>query len=141
MSISLIYQYWPHTELIKKLPRWFEFIFNTPSHHRVHHASNVKYLDQNHGGILIIWDRLLGTFQEELDAEKPKYGITTNINTYNLFKIAGHEYGDLWKDVKRAPTFKDKLKYIFYPPGWSHDGPDLRARSLRSQLAANQNKQ
>lgn len=141
MSVSLIYQYWPHTELIKKMPRWFEFIFNTPSHHRVHHASNVRYLDQNHGGILIIWDRLFGTFQEELDAEKPKYGITTNINTYNLFKIAGHEYADLWKDIKRAPTFKDKLKYIFYPPGWSHDGPDLRARTLRSQIAGTQKKQ
>lgn len=139
MSISLIYQYWVHTELIRRLPRWYEFIFNTPSHHRVHHASNVRYLDQNHAGILIIWDRMFGTFTEERDDDKPVYGITKNINTYNLFKIAGHEFVDLWHDVKRAPTFKDKLKYIFYPPGWSHDGPDHRARSLRKQLAA-QNK-
>ena len=136
MSVSLIYQYWPHTELIRKMPRWFEFIFNTPSHHRVHHASNIRYLDQNHGGILIIWDRLFGTFQEERDDEKPVYGITKNINTYNLFKIASHEFVDVWADVKRAPTFKDKLKYIFYPPGWSHDGPDQRARTLRRQMAA-----
>ena len=134
MSLSLIYQYWVHTELIKRLPRWFELFLNTPSHHRVHHASNVRYLDQNHAGILIIWDRMFGTFADESDEEKPVYGITKNINTYNLFKIAGHEFVDLWKDVKRAPTFKDKLKYIFYPPGWSHDGPDLRARTLRRQL-------
>jgi sterol desaturase/sphingolipid hydroxylase (fatty acid hydroxylase superfamily) len=139
MSISLIYQYWVHTELIRKLPKWFEFFFNTPSHHRVHHASNVRYLDQNHAGILIIWDRMFGTFAEEREEEKPVYGLTKNIHTYNLFKIASHEFFDIWKDVKRAPKFKDKLKYIFYPPGWSHDGPDLRARTLRKQLAA-QNK-
>ncbi len=139
ISVSLIYQYWPHTELIRKLPRWFEFIFNTPSHHRVHHASNVRYLDQNHGGILIIWDRLLGTFQEEKDEEKPVYGITQNIDTYNLGVIAMHEYVNLWHDVKRAPTFTDKLKYIFYPPGWSHDGPDHRARTLRKNLFSAQN--
>ena len=136
MSFSLIYQYWVHTELIKRLPRWYEFIFNTPSHHRVHHASNIRYLDQNHAGILIIWDRMFGTFSPEMDNEKPIYGITKNINTYNLFKIAGHEFVDVYHDVKRAPTFKDKLKYIFYPPGWSHDGPDLRAKTLRKNLQA-----
>lgn len=134
MSISLIYQYWPHTELIRRMPRWFEFIFNTPSHHRVHHASNIRYLDQNHGGILIIWDRLFGTFAEERDDEKPVYGITKNIHTYNLFKIAGHEYYDLWQDVKNAPGLMNKLKYIFMPPGWSHNGPDQRAKTLRRQL-------
>lgn len=140
ISFSLIYQYWVHTELIKKLPRWFEFFFNTPSHHRVHHASNARYLDCNHAGILIIWDKLFGTFSEEKDFEKPIYGITKNIHTYNLFKIALHEYGDLWKDVKRAPDFVTKLKYIVMPPGWSHDGTDLRARTLRKQLYARENK-
>ena len=134
MSLSLIYQSWVHTELIKKLPAWYEFIFNTPSHHRVHHASNIRYLDQNHAGILIIWDRLFGTFAAERDDEKLIYGITKNIETFNLFKIASHEYIDLGKDVHRAPKFSDKLKYIFYPPGWSHDGPDLTARNLRKQL-------
>lgn len=136
MSFSLIYQYWVHTELIKRMPAWFECIFNTPSHHRVHHASNIRYLDQNHAGILIIWDRMFGTFAAERDEEKPIYGITKNIHTYNLFKIASHEFIDIWKDVKRAPTFADKLKYIFYPPGWSHDGPDQTAKTLRRQLAA-----
>ncbi|MES2619721.1 MAG: sterol desaturase family protein [Bacteroidota bacterium] len=135
MSISLIYQYWVHTELIRKLPKWFEFFFNTPSHHRVHHASNVRYLDRNHAGILIIWDRMFGTFSEERQEEKPIYGLTKNIHTFNLFKIASHEFFDIWKDVKSAPKFSDKLKYIFYSPGWSHDGPDLRARTLRKQLA------
>jgi sterol desaturase/sphingolipid hydroxylase (fatty acid hydroxylase superfamily) len=134
MSISLIYQYWVHTELIRKLPRWFEFIFNTPSHHRVHHASNFRYLDQNHAGILIIWDRMFGTFAEEDENEKPVYGITKNIHTYNLFKIAGHEFADIWKDVSRASSLSHKLKYMFMSPGWSHDGPDLRAKTLRKKL-------
>jgi sterol desaturase/sphingolipid hydroxylase (fatty acid hydroxylase superfamily) len=133
MSVSLIYQFWPHTELIRKFPRWFEFLFNSPSHHRVHHASNVRYLDQNHAGILMIWDRMFGTFSEEKDEEKPVYGLTKNITSYNPLVIVSHEYKDIWKDVKRAPTFADKLKYIFYPPGWSHDGQDQRAKTLRRQ--------
>ena len=135
MSISLIYQYWTHTEIIRRFPRWFEFIFNTPSHHRVHHATNVRYLDRNHGGILIIWDRLFGTFAEEREDEKPVYGITKNIHTYNLFKIAFHEYQDLVHDVRTAPTFTDKVKHLIMPPGWSPTGPDLRAKTLRKQLA------
>ncbi|MCW5907929.1 MAG: sterol desaturase family protein [Chitinophagales bacterium] len=135
MSISLIYQYWVHTELIRKLPRVLELVLNTPSHHRVHHASNIRYLDRNHAGILIIWDRLFGTFAEEREEEKPVYGITKNIHTYNLFKIATHEFADIWHDVKRAPTLKDKLKYMFYSPGWSHNGPDLRANTLRKQVS------
>ena len=134
MSLSLIYQYWVHTELIKRLPGWYEFIFNTPSHHRVHHASNIRYLDQNHAGILVIWDRMFGTFSPELNEEKPIYGITKNIETYNLFKIASHEYVDVWRDVRRAPTLSAKFKYIFFSPGWSHDGPDLRAKTLRKNM-------
>jgi len=132
MSISLIYQFWLHTETIRSLGP-LEWIFNTPSHHRVHHGSNVRYLDRNHAGILIIWDRLLGTFQKE--DEKVVYGITTNIHTYNPLKIASHEYIALWNDVKRAPGFFNKLKYIFMPPGWSHDGSTLTADQLRSSYA------
>ena len=134
LTISLVYQFFQHTELVRKLPKPIEWIFNTPSHHRVHHGSNIKYLDQNHAGILIIWDRLFGTFQKEDDKEPVKYGITTNIHTYNPFKIASHEYINLCHDVKRAKSFKDKLRYIFMPPGWSHDGEDLRARTLRKQM-------
>lgn len=128
MSISLIYQFWLHTETIRSLGP-LEWIFNTPSHHRVHHGSNVRYLDRNHAGILIIWDRLFGTFQKE--DEKPIYGITKNIHTYNPLKIASHEYIALWNDVKRAPGLINKLKYIFMPPGWSHDGSTLTAKQLR----------
>lgn len=110
-----------------------ELIFNTPSHHRVHHAVNVRYLDRNHGGILIIWDRLFGTFEEERDDEAVIYGITKNIDTQNLWKIAWHEYDAIWEDVKRAPTFWDKLKYLFYSPGWTHNGKDQRAKTLRKE--------
>ncbi len=134
MSISLIYQFFTHTEYIRKLPKWYEAIFNTPSHHRVHHASNARYLDRNHAGILIIWDRMFGTFSEEKDIEPPVYGLTTNINNYNPFYVASHEYGAIWRDVSRAKKLKDKLRYIFYSPGWSHDGPDLRAKTLRTKV-------
>ena len=134
MAISLIYQFWTHTELIHKLPASFEFIFNTPSHHRVHHASQARYLDRNHAGILIIWDRMFGTFSGEIDSDKPVYGLTSNLDSYNPAYVATHEYGAIWRDVKRAEKWRDKLKYIFYPPGWSHDGPDLRASTLRNAL-------
>ena len=134
ISINLFYQFWTHTELVQKLPSWYEAIFNTPSHHRVHHASNIRYLDCNHAGVLIIWDRLFGTFSEEKDFEKPVYGLTTNIESFNPGYVATHEYQAIWKDVRRAEKWSDKLKYIFYAPGWSHDGEDLRAKVLRKKL-------
>ena len=134
MSINLIYQFWVHTELVYKLPRPIEFIFNTPSHHRVHHASNIRYLDCNHAGMFIIWDRLFGTFSEELSEEKPIYGLTENIETYNPAIVASHEYLSLFKDVWRAPGLINKLKYIFFAPGWSHDNEDKRAKTLRKKL-------
>lgn len=133
IGINLIYQFFPHTKLVGKLG-WFGKIFNTPSHHRVHHASNVVYLDKNHGGIFIIWDKLFGTYQEELEEVPVVYGITNNIHSYNLFYIASHEFINLFKDVKRANKFSDKLKYIFYPPGWSHDGENQTSRFLQSKL-------
>lgn len=135
MGVSLIYQFFVHTELVNKLPKPIEFIFNTPSHHRVHHASNIRYLDCNHAGILIIWDRMFGTFSEELkDVDKPVYGLTVNIETYNPLTVATHEYAAIWKDVKRADKWSDKLNYIFNSPGWSHDGEDKRAKVLRRKL-------
>lgn len=134
MSINLIFQFWVHTELVYKFPRPIEYIFNTPSHHRVHHASNTRYLDCNHAGLFIIWDRLFGTFSEEMKEEKPVYGLTQNIDSYNPAYVATHEYISLWRDIKRASSFKDKLKYIFYAPGWSHDGIDKRAKTLRRNL-------
>ena len=132
-AVSLIYQFFQHTELVGKLGP-LEWIMNTPSHHRVHHATQVKYLDRNHAGIFIIWDRIFGTFEEEDLNEKPVYGITVNIDTYNPLKIGTHEYAAIWRDVKRANKFSDKLKYIFMPPGWSHDGPNQTSKHLQNQL-------
>lgn len=138
MSINLLYQFFVHTEVVYKLPKAIEFIFNTPSHHRVHHASNIRYLDCNHAGALIIWDRIFKTFSEEIPSDIPKYGLTKNIDTYNPAIVATHEYGAIWTDVKRASKWSDKWSYIFKAPGWSHDGEDKRARTLRKKLLANQ---
>lgn len=132
-SLNLIYQFWVHTELVGKLHPIIEFVFNTPSHHRVHHASNYRYLDRNHAGVLIIWDRLFGTFSEEKENEKPDYGLTVNINTFHPVEIATHEYKAIWRDVARARKWTDKWSYIFKAPGWSHDGPDRRAVVLRQR--------
>ena len=138
MSISLLYQYWIHTELIDKMPRWFEAIFNTPSHHRVHHGSNPLYLDRNHAGILIIWDKLFGTFQAELDEEKVVYGLTSNIKTYNPITIAFHEWTSIFKDVLTSKTsFLNKLKYFIKPPGWKHDGSGILSDDLRKDWLKN----
>lgn len=132
-SISLLYQFWIHTETIGKLPLPVEFIFNTPSHHRVHHGSDPKYLDRNHAGILIIWDRMFGTFQEE--EERPTYGLTTNIKTHNPFRIAFHEWMDIWKDATRPGlTLKERLGYVFGPPGWSHDGSRMTTEEWRKKV-------
>lgn len=103
------------------------------SHHRVHHASNIRYLDCNHAGALIIWDKLFGTFSEEAKGEPPVYGLTTNITSYNPFSVALHEYSAIVADVKRAQRFRDKLSYILKAPGWSHDGEDRRAKVLRAK--------
>lgn len=130
MGFSLIYQFWVHTKTIKTLGP-LEWVLNTPSHHRVHHASNVRYLDRNHAGILIVWDRLFGTFEKE--TEEPIYGLTSNIHTYNLFKIAFHEFQSIWKDVKSAPNWSARLGYIFNPPGWSHDGRSKTSDQLRTE--------
>lgn len=130
MSVSLLYQFWIHTETIDKLPHWFEAIFNTPSHHRVHHATNPQYLDRNHAGILIIWDKLFGTFEPEV--EKPVYGLTTNINSYNPLYVAFHEWLALFKDAFTNKTSVVKrLLYFVKPPGWRHDGTGQLAADLR----------
>ena len=133
IGANLIYQFWVHTQLIRKLPAWFEAVFNTPSHHRVHHASNTRYLDCNHAGVLILWDRLFGTFAAETADEPPVYGLTKNVHTFNPVKVLLHEYASLWRDVKRAVNVRDKARYVLLAPGWSHDGEDRRARTLRER--------
>lgn len=115
-SISLVYQFWIHTERIGTLWRPFEFVFNTPSHHRVHHGMDPEYLDRNYGGILIIWDRIFGTFQAE--TFRPHYGLTKPVDTFNIWKLETHEYVSIARDVRSASGWRDKLGYVFGPPGW-----------------------
>ena len=118
-TISLIYQFTLHTEKIDKDPRPIEFLFNTPSHHRVHHGANAGYLDRNYGGILIIWDRIFGSFRGEDD--RVVYGLTKNVDSFNPLRVATHEWADLIADVKAAPSFRSKVGYLFHGPGWRHD--------------------
>ena len=113
MSVSLLYQYWIHTETIRTLGP-FEYVMNTPSHHRVHHGSNPEYIDTNYGGIFIIWDRLFGTFTPEV--APVRYGLTKNLETHNWVAIQFHEFIDIFRDAWRAPTFKEKLRQIFASP-------------------------
>jgi sterol desaturase/sphingolipid hydroxylase (fatty acid hydroxylase superfamily) len=117
-AISLLYQFWIHTELVRNMGP-LEAVLNTPSHHRVHHGSNREYLDRNHAGILIIWDRLFGTFEPE--RARVVYGLTRNINTYNPIRIAFHEWVDIWRDVRQAPTLRLKLRHIFGRPGYKQE--------------------
>lgn len=129
-----VYGFWVHTETIGKLPAWFEFIFVTPSHHRVHHASNVQYLDSNMGMVLIIWDRLFGTFRPELDGVKVQYGLTKNIETFNPFLVVFHEWKAIGLDLIQAPDWRSRWMYVFGPPGWSHDGSRKTSRQLREEF-------
>ncbi len=128
---SLLYQFWLHTEAIDRLGP-LEWILNTPSHHRVHHGKNVPYLDRNHGGVLIIWDRLFGTFARE--EERVIYGLTTDIRSFHPVTISFHEVVAIGRDVARAPTTRAKLGYLFAPPGWSHDGSTKTATQLQREL-------
>ena len=132
-SISLLYQYWLHTELIGKLDG-FGVIFNTPSHHRVHHGRNPIYLDRNHAGIFIIWDKIFGTFEPE--AETVDYGLTKNIHTYNPVRIAFHEWGAMLKDLWNAKSWRGRLGYLVMRPGWTEDGTGKTSTVLRREYLA-----
>jgi len=123
-----------HTEHIKKMG-WLEYIFVTPSHHRVHHGSNPKYLDKNMGMFLIVWDKIFGTFQPELSAgeyQPIQYGLTTNLKNPNAFTIIFHEWNQIVKDVfQKNITLKQRLLYLFGPPGYSHDGSRHTSEQMR----------
>ncbi len=110
--------FFQHTELIHKLG-WLEYVFVTPSHHRVHHASNTHYLDKNYGGVLIIWDKLFETF--ELEDEKPVYGLTKSLNDPDVYTVITHEWKDIVRDIKSTTNWKHKLFYVFARPGWTPD--------------------
>jgi sterol desaturase/sphingolipid hydroxylase (fatty acid hydroxylase superfamily) len=130
-AINAVYQFWLHTEKIKKLHRWVEAVFNTPSHHRVHHASNVEYLDKNHGGTLIIFDRLLGTFAKE--TARPVYGLTKKLSSSNPFVILFAEWGSLVKDIRKAKSLGDLANFIFNSPGWCNNGESNTTKALRNK--------
>lgn len=132
MAINLLYQYWLHTETIGKLPAWFEFFMNTPSHHRAHHGRNARYLDCNYAGIFIFWDRLFGTFVPE--SEPVDYGITTQIDSHNPLVIASHEMVAVWKDALNAGSLKDGLGHMVMPPGWKPGDDSQTAKGLKRAL-------
>ena len=115
-GLNLIYQYWIHTEAIDRMPGWFEAALNTPSHHRVHHGTNPEYLDKNYGGILIVWDRLFGTFEPEV--AKVVYGIKKNLESYSLLTIAFHEYGAVLRDLRRARGLRERFGILARGPAW-----------------------
>ncbi len=136
-TINLLYQFWIHTESIDKMPRWFEWLLNTPSHHRVHHASNPRYLDANYTGVFMIWDRIFGSFVAERADEPPRYGIVKNLGTFNPVRIALHEYYAIARDLMRRDlTVWQRIGYFFGPPGWSHDGSRATTTELRAAAAA-----
>lgn len=139
-AINLVYQFWIHTEAIGKLPRWFEAVMNTPSHHRVHHATNPVYLDRNYAGVFIIWDRLLGTFQAERDDERIHYGTVRQLGTFNLIWSAFHEWVGIARDMWNAP-WRYKLGYLLMPPGWSHDGSRDTSDAIRARWQDRQSAQ
>jgi len=136
-GLNLLYQFWIHTEAIDRMPRWFEAVFNTPSHHRVHHGRNARYLDANYAGTLIIWDRMFGTFVPETDAEKVEYGLVRNLGTHNLIRVAFHEWVGIFRDVFRGGiSWRDRLMYMFAPPGWSHDGSRETSETIKADYVA-----
>jgi sterol desaturase/sphingolipid hydroxylase (fatty acid hydroxylase superfamily) len=134
-GISLIYQFWIHTEAIDRLGP-LELVLNTPSHHRVHHAVNPRYLDANYGGVLIVWDRLFGTFVAERADDRPIYGIVKNIDTFNPVRIAFHEWAAIGRDLAQARRWGEAAGYLFGPPGWSPDGSRRTTRAIKAEWEA-----
>jgi len=131
--ITQLYGNLVHTQYKIPLPKWYGWLFVTPSHHRVHHASNIPYLDKNMGMVLIIWDRIFGTFRDEDLDEPVKYGLTKQPEDMGPVNILFHEWKALLHDVKNAPGIKNKIKYMLNPPGWSHDGSSQTARILQRE--------
>jgi len=137
-GLNLIYQFWIHTEVVGRLPRWIEAVMNTPSHHRVHHAVNPRYLDKNYAGVFIVWDRLFGTFEPERDDERPRYGIVKQLGSFNILWAATHEWVGIARDMWHAP-WSAKLGYLLKEPGWSHDGSRETSEAIRRRWRAANN--
>jgi len=132
LIINAVFQFFLHSQLVGDLG-WFGRIVNNPYVHTVHHSSNVEYLDYNHAGMFLIWDHMFGTYQHPIRKIKTKFGVLKFPPTLNPVTANTFEFSNIWRDVKRAPTFKDKLKYIFYPPGWSHDKSTLTTRQMQAE--------
>ena len=133
-ALNAVYQFFLHTETVHKLPKWFEAVFNTPSHHRVHHGKNPEYLDSNYAGTFIIWDKIFGTFVPENENSYPDYGLVKDFETFNPFKIFVHEYWGILKDVfGNKRSIKDRILYIVAPPGWSHDNSRKTSNDIKRE--------
>jgi sterol desaturase/sphingolipid hydroxylase (fatty acid hydroxylase superfamily) len=135
-GVSLVYQFWIHTEAIGRLPWWFEAVMNTPSHHRVHHATNPRYLDRNYAGIFILWDRLFGSFVAEEPSDPCRYGIVKNIGTFNPLRIALHEWVAIARDLGSARSWRERLVFLLAPPGRSFDGARQTTDEIRAAWLA-----
>jgi sterol desaturase/sphingolipid hydroxylase (fatty acid hydroxylase superfamily) len=133
--ITQLYGNLVHTQYKVPLPKWYGYIFVTPAHHRVHHASNIPYLDKNMGMLLIIWDRLFGTFCNEDPAEPVKFGLTKQPDNLGPVNVLFHEWKALLADVRNAPGIINKVKYLLNPPGWSHDGSTQTAKGLQREYS------
>lgn len=130
LGINLLYQFWLHTESVPSLG-WFDRVFNSPSNHRVHHANNVRYLDANYGGILIIFDQIFGTYVAEHSDEPCRYGLVKQVETHNPLRIVFHDWLALWRDLKSARSAREWLGYLFAAPGWRPHGRGLTTKALR----------
>ena len=130
-GLNLVYQFWIHTEAVGRMPRWFEAVMNTPSHHRVHHGANPRYLDRNYAGVFIVWDRLFGTFEPEDERERVRYGLVHDLGSFNVLWAAFHEWAGIARDLWRAPWWA-KLGYLLREPGWSHDGSRETSATIRA---------
>lgn len=134
-QVAVVYQFWIHTELIRKMPAWFEFFFVTPSHHRVHHATNPQYIDKNYGSTFIIWDRIFGTFEPEV--EKPNYGITKPVNSYNPIYLVFHEVIDICKDLRHAKSPKQFFQVLSKGPGEEVVTAPVVAKEIKMPVSSN----
>ena len=135
-GINLIYQFWVHTEAVRRLPAQLEWLLNTPSHHRVHHGSNPRYLDRNYGGVFIVWDRLFGTFEPEV--EPVRYGLVHNIASFNPLVAATHEWVAILRDLRDAKTWRGRWMTLAGPPGWREDGASSTSEAIRAASTARQ---
>lgn len=135
-GINLVYQFWIHTETIGRFPRFIEAVMNTPSHHRVHHAINARYLDANYAGVFIVWDRIFGTFVAEAKEDAPRYGIIGQIATFNPLRVALHGWVALAKDLLSARSPREFALYLLAPPGWSPDGSRDTSDKIKAEWLA-----